>query len=430
MQKSIINKHNPLEYYIIYTNCKKMQKDNLKLYNKNPAKMETLKSYICEFCAKIYSDAATLSRHRNHYCSLVPDDVKTKMIAKQQRRKKKDKPGQIPVDKSVNITNIQQHKINVDKQQINITFNICGSDVPLDVIKSIKELNKSSMDKLREYIPDLLQPLCSENLIHILDDSNKIIDYFNDYPEETFEILLNDIHKFDENRNFAVPNVKFAIVQYVNSNFDISKRDKSELIEDIQLHMHKLYRTLFSKYKSQIRPRYHTRHELFIQNMLRRYGDIVAEFKCQQKAERDAEIRRLTADAKTRDEDFDDRSILAREEKECSIPDYNKITREIIETYLTTNSQINVQSMNKHKDKVSAIKSAITKKEPKTVLRLEDLEMEERQIQKQRRAQAKIAELASKMEILELPPLEQNTITDTLIDDKLIEQLEHERGND
>ena len=107
MQKSIINKHNPLEYYIIYTNCKKMQKDNLKLYNKNPAKMETSKSYICEFCAKIYSDAATLSRHRNHYCTLVPDDVKAKMIEKQQRRKRKHKSAEIPVDKSVNITNIQ-----------------------------------------------------------------------------------------------------------------------------------------------------------------------------------------------------------------------------------------------------------------------------------------------------------------------------------
>ena len=115
--------------------------------------------------------------------------------------------------------------------------------------------------------------------------------------------------------------------------------------------MHKLYRNLFSKYKTEIRPRYHARHELFIKNMLRRYGDIVAEFKFQQKTERDAEIRKLTAEAKARDELFDDRSILAREEKECSIPDYNKITREIIETYLTTNSQINVQSMNRHKDK-------------------------------------------------------------------------------
>ena len=40
------------------------------------------KDYVCEFCSKTYSDAATLSRHRNHYCAFVPDAIKQKMIQK------------------------------------------------------------------------------------------------------------------------------------------------------------------------------------------------------------------------------------------------------------------------------------------------------------------------------------------------------------
>jgi uncharacterized protein YjaZ len=156
----------------------------------------------------------------------------------------------------------------------------------------------------------------------------------------------------------------------------------------------------------------------------------VAEFKYQQKKERDAEIKKLTAEANARHEIFDDRSILAKEEKECSIPDYNKITKEIIETYLTTNSQINVQLMNKHKDKVSAIKSAITKKEHKPIRRPQDLDMEVKQIEKQRKAQAKIAELASKMESPDIPNLDQPIPIDNPVNDQLMEELERARGDD
>ena len=59
-------------------------------------------------------------------------------------------------------------------------------------------------------------------------------------------------------------------------------------------------------------------------------------------------------EAEDRGEFFDDRSFLNKPLPVCPIPDYNEITKNIIETYLTTNSKINVQTMNKHKTNVFA----------------------------------------------------------------------------
>ena len=137
--------------------------------------------------------------------------------------------------------------------------------------------------------------------------------------------------------------------------------------------------------------------------MLRRHGDIVAEFKCQQKAERDAEIKRLTEEAEARDEFFDDRSILAREEKECPIPDYNTITKEIIETYLTTNSQINLQCIREHKENVSAIKTAISFKPALKHKSLQDYVYEQEQKQIEDEKKHKMLDAMSRLTSTEIP---------------------------
>ena len=382
----------------------------------------------CKYCNQIYSDRTSLSRHINYRCKLVPDDIKATMAAKQVARKQKKEAAliqqQISIDQSTNNT-------------VNIQFiNICGSEVPVNILQSIKEINAASIEKLREYIPNLLQPFGSENISHISEDSKKIIKYFNNTPDETFKLLLNDIHKLDENRNFTIPNVKFAIVQYVNEDFDISKANKTEHIEEIQQQMHELYNSFYDNYKSKIKPRYIKKHEVFINNMLRTYGDIIAEFKCQQKAERDTEIKKLTEEAKTRDEIFDDRSILVRDEKECPIPDYNKITKEIIETYLTTNSQINLQFMREHKEKVSAIKSAITSKPARKIIRKCDYVYEQKLKEIETAKSNQLLDAISRISNGEktFPLLEPNTnLTNSLPitpdEDLLLTELEIARGD-
>ena len=345
------------------------------------------KDYVCEFCSKTYSDAATLSRHRNHYCAFVPDAVKQKMIQKQERRKKniEKKSSEVQIDKSVNIT-------NVDKQ-INITFvNICGNDVPEDVIKSVKKINETNIDRLRKFVPQLLQPFGSEKLNHILDDCKKIISYYNNSPGETFQKLLNDIHRLDENRNFAVPNVKFAIVQYVNDDYDISKTDKKEHIRNIQEQMRDLYKFLFTRYKSKIPRRYHEEHELLINNMMRKYADVVDEFNLMEKLAKEEEIDKCKKEAEENDEEFDERDIINRTPRICHIPDYNTITLSIIETYLTTNSRANMELMRQHKDKVFALKNAIGPKEPKRCKTLRDLKEEDRLAELQKQAEGRTLE--------------------------------------
>ena len=186
----------------------------------------------CEYCSNVFSKKSALYRHRNHYCKFVPDDIKASMAAKQEARKQKKHEAQQQIS-------IDQSNTNTTNNTINIQFiNICGSEVPLDLIQSIKEVNAASIEKLRQYIPNLLQPFGSENISHLSEDTKKIIKYFNNTPAETFKLLLNDIHKLDENRNFTVPNVKFAIVQYVNEDYDISKANKAEHIQEIQEEMH------------------------------------------------------------------------------------------------------------------------------------------------------------------------------------------------
>ena len=112
--------------------------------------MESVSYIVCKYCNQSYCNRSSLCRHVNYFCQLVPDDVKAKMVEKQQKRKKKDKPQDIPVDNSVNITNVAQTHIDKqinDNKKINITFvNICGSDVPVDVIKSMIALSDTEYD--------------------------------------------------------------------------------------------------------------------------------------------------------------------------------------------------------------------------------------------------------------------------------------------
>jgi hypothetical protein len=387
--------------------------------------------HTCQYCKFSFSDKTAVSRHVNHFCKLVPD-IKAKLIEKQQRRKKKSVKQEISInqavniDKSINIGNTTTNTTN----NINIQFiNICGSNVPEDVIKSIKEINEASIDKLRQYIPNLLQPFGSENMNQILDNAPKIIRYYNNSPSETFSQLLNDIHKIDENRNFAVPNVKYAIVQYVNDKYDIAKENRQEHIYNIQVQMHSVYANIYDRYKSEIRPKYYEAHEIFLKNMLRRYVDVVDEFKLREKEKLREEIRKLKEECDENSEVFDDRSILNRPERACDIPDYNKITKEIIETYLTTNSKVNVQYMNEHKDKVCAIKSAIADKEIKNVVRLRDFIEETKLLKKQEIAKKKILELAEKHQIL-LPQIDYSTQAMQEEDEQLLAELEAARGAD
>ena len=381
---------------------------------------------VCKYCNQLYFNSSSLSRHVNYYCNMVPSDIKQKFEEKREKRlkSKADKQPIQPTEQTININN--------DNKQINITFvNICGRDIPIDVIKSIHELNTSAMDKLREYIPNLLQPFGSENISHILVDEKKIIKYFHDSPANTFTSLLNDIHNFDENRNFGVPNVKHAIIQYVNENFDISKANKLQHIRDIQEQMHEVYTGLLNKYRTKIRYRYYQEHEVFLKNMLRRYDNIVSEFNHKAEFNKLEKMKRLKKEAYDNDEDFDDRSIINEPLPICHIPDYNRITTEIIETYLTTNSKINVQFMNDHKTKVSAIKSAIGTKPRRKVLKLEDWLEEDRLAEKRKKAIAKIEQLAA-LESSKKTPIEKTSTNDQITDDedKYLAELEKQRGID
>ena len=387
--------------------------------------METTIS--CSYCNLILSDKSALCRHINHYCRSVPPEVKAALLEKQQRRKKKSKL--IPVENNISIKGDTTTTNNI---QINL-INICGNDVPEEVIKSIKELNESAMDKLREYIPNLLQPFGSEDLSQLTEDSKKIIKYFNNVPSETFKNLLNDIHKIDENRNFAVPNVKYAIVQFVNNDYDISKSSKQDHIRDIQIQMKNVYYNLLKKYRLEIRKKYFEKHEQFLKNMLRMYDDILGEFRAEVLKAKEEEICRLKRIAEENDEVFDDRSINERPEPECHIPDYNRITREIIETYLTTNSRINVECLKQHKDKVVAIKSAIGFKPKRKIVRLCDLEEENRLADKKEKATQKVYEMMDKSSsnnISRSKDLSLMISYPELDEDKLLTELEEARGAD
>jgi hypothetical protein len=387
----------------------------------------------CKYCKNIYSDRASLSKHINYRCKLVPDDIKAGMIAKQEARKQKKDATLVQQQISINHSTTN-NTTNNDNKQINFVniINICGSEVPADLLQSIKEINDASIEKLRQFIPNLLQPFGSENISQLEDDSKKIIKYFNNQPEETFKLLLNDIHKLDENRNFAVPNVKYAIVQYVNDDFDIGKASKQEHIVDIQLQMKEVYNTLFSKYKAKIRSKYHNEHDVFLKNMMRRYEDIYHEFKTEAKRKKDAEVKKLKAQAAENGEPFDDRSILDRDDGMCPIPDYNTMTKEIIETYLTTNSHVNMMAMKEHKDKISAIKSVIGHRPPRKVRRISDIKEEERLKAKQLEAEKKVLEAVARVSNTDATMMDTEATKDATItsdEDALLTELETARGD-
>ena len=50
--------------------------------------MSSDKVFECKYCKNPYADATTLSKHKNYYCKFIPDDVKAKLLEKQQKRKK------------------------------------------------------------------------------------------------------------------------------------------------------------------------------------------------------------------------------------------------------------------------------------------------------------------------------------------------------
>ena len=335
--------------------------------------MASNKEFYCEYCFIFFSCRQSLSKHKYNYCKLIPEDIKQILKDKQNSRKLRlqQKHEAIIVRQSKEQSNIKtinnsnnsinhNKNTNIDNKQINITLvNICGNNVPEHIIDSIKELNEESVKVLKTYLPKILQPFGSENISKILNNSDQILKYFNNIPLETFSYLLNDIHQLDENRNFGVPNVKKAIVQYVNENYDISKNTKSKHINEIQVKMHSLYKSLYNRYKDEIRPYLKITHEEFIKFMLKPQKQIEQDFYIEEKMKQHQELEQKKLEAIANSEIFDDRSILNRPIIIPRIPDYYSMTIEIIETYLTTYSKLNIQHMSEHKETVCAIKSAI-----------------------------------------------------------------------
>jgi hypothetical protein len=332
------------------------------------------KIYVCEYCSSEFKHHQSYYRHINHVCKLVPKDIK--------------KPDTVvPVsqhlDQSITNNNTTNTNTNTntgnDNRQINITINICGSEVPADILASITCLDEESMEILREYIPKLIRPFGQENIGAIED--KRIINYYNKMPDITYRNLLNDIYLLDENRNMAIPNVKHAIVQYIKDDFTISHTDRDSHIESIQRQMHHVYSLLFQKYESKIRLYFRGQHEIFIENARREHKDVVFDFNKKEDARIAEKLRQLKQEAEEKSEIYDERSILNDNPVVCDIPDYKTITRQIIEDYLKSNSKHNVKTMSEHHDRITAIKYHIHEQKPirkaKKVLTLSDL-IEER----------------------------------------------------
>ena len=42
------------------------------------AEAEEIK-HSCQYCNTVFSDKTALCRHRNHFCKMIPDDIKAKI---------------------------------------------------------------------------------------------------------------------------------------------------------------------------------------------------------------------------------------------------------------------------------------------------------------------------------------------------------------
>ena len=96
---------------------------------------------------------------------------------------------------------------------------------------------------------------------------------------------------------------------------------------------------LLEKYKSKIKSIFMEEHELLLRYITRDYKEVIYEFKYNEDKKRKEEIAAKQKEADDAGKFFDERSVENRTEISCTIPDYNKITTEIIETYLTTHSK-------------------------------------------------------------------------------------------
>ena len=163
----------------------------------------------CQYCSSILASSKSLINHKNYYCKLIPNDIKEQILLKKNKKKYSDNI----INNTNNTTNTNSNNTNSNNTNSNndncqfITINICGNEVPENLLKSISKLDMDSIELLRKYIPSLKRPFGYENLDNLMSNEKKIINFYNDIPQDTYRNLLNEIHSMDENRNFAIPNV-------------------------------------------------------------------------------------------------------------------------------------------------------------------------------------------------------------------------------
>ena len=375
------------------------------LSRKNKCKSAEIK-LKCEYCSSIFLSSNYLCQHKYYFCKLIPNDIKEQILLKKKR-------------KNINSINTNSHNntnntniiTNNDNRQMNITINICGNEVPENLLKSISKLDIDSIELLRKYIPSLKRPFGYENLDNLMSNEKKIINFYNDSPQDTYRNLLNEIHTIDENRNFAIPNVKHAIIKYINSDLTISKSDQEKYIYIIQKQMKTVFSCFYDKYKSKIKYYYHKYHEEFIEYMLMDYREVQYFFYKREDDNLKKELEDLRKKSCEDSVKFDDRDILSRPKIICNILDYKTLSREIIEDYLTHNSLFNNRQMIEHKENLTVLTQHIknncnTKtneinnhQESRKPIFLEDIIEENKLVEKQKIALEKVMKLNEKYDI-------------------------------
>ena len=92
LKKYVFPEKNPVLYKNKDTKHKQIKVIKQKKIKdkKNKKKIEENlleKEYKCRYCNNIFTNAPNLSRHINHYCRFVPDEIKSKLVEKQIKRR-------------------------------------------------------------------------------------------------------------------------------------------------------------------------------------------------------------------------------------------------------------------------------------------------------------------------------------------------------